>query len=179
MIRKLLVFASALSICGAVYAASIAEDIVDQGTFSWWTQNTTAATLVSGRRDYEDVTAVNTIAYSECGKTFFLNSATEFASTLPAPEAGCWFKFIVKAAPSGAAYTILTNASANILIGGINELEVDTSDDGPYDADADTITFADGVAAVGDYVEMVSDGTSWYITGQANADGGVVPSKAS
>lgn len=49
----------------------------------------------------------------------------------------------------------------------------DTGDDGPYDNNGDTITFVDGVAVVGDYVEMISDGTSWYVTGQTNADGGV------
>ena len=38
-------------------------------------------------------------------------------------------------------YTIVTDSSENVLHGGINELEVDTNDDGPYDADADTITF--------------------------------------
>lgn len=138
--------------------------------------NATAAELnqiadLSAR--FEDVTAANTLTAAECGKIMTLNSATEFASVLPAPSAGCMFKFIVKAAPAGASYTIDTNADANILIGGINELEVDTSDDGPYTNEADTITLVDGVAVVGDYVEMVSDGTSWYFHGQTNADGGV------
>jgi len=122
---------------------------------------------------YEDVTAANTLTTAECGKTMGLNSATEFASTLPAPLAGCYFKFIVVAAPSGASYTIGTNGGADILIGGVNELEVDTSDDGPYDNNADVITLVDSVAVVGDYIEMISDGTSWYFNGQTNADGGV------
>lgn len=126
-----------------------------------------------------DLTAASTLSASDSGKVLFLNSTTEFATTLPAPVAGYNFKFIVKSAPSGASYTIVTGSSANILIGGINELEVDTGDDGPYDADGDTITFVDGVSVVGDWVEMVSDGTSWYITGQANADGGITVTKAS
>lgn len=126
-----------------------------------------------------DLTAASTLTVSNCGATYFLNSATEFATTLPAPTAGCSFRFIVKAAPASASYTVVTASSANILIGGINELEVDTGDDGPYDADGDTITFVDGTAVVGDYVYMVSDGTSWYLNGQANADGGVTVTKAS
>lgn len=126
-----------------------------------------------------DLTAVNTLTSADCGKTLFLNSATEFATTLPAPTEGCRLKIVVKAAPASASYTVVTASSANILIGGINELEVDTGDDGPYDTDADTITFADGVAVVGDYVEFISDGTSWYINGQANADGGITLAKAS
>ncbi len=55
----------------------------------------------------------------------------------------------------------------------LNELEVDTNDDGPYDASADTITFVAATAVVGDYVYMISNGTMFYVSGQANADGGV------
>jgi hypothetical protein len=130
----------------------------------------------------ETVTATNSIAATECGTTYFLASATEFASTLPAistVSAGCYFKFVIAAAPSGASYTIITgNSLENVLIGGINELEVDTSNDGPYNAAGDTITSADGLGAVGDWVSMISDGTSYYITGQANLDGGLEISQA-
>ena len=131
------------------------------------------------RYTVEDLTEASTLTQADSGKVFMLNSATEFATTLPAPASGLHYKFICKAAPASASYTIVTNGSANIFIGGINELEVDTGDDGPYDADGDTITFVDAVAVVGDWVEMISDGTSWYITGQANADGGITVTKAS
>src|SRR5258707_188541 len=49
----------------------------------------------SGLTSVETVTATNIILASESGKTFFLNSATEFVSTLPAPAAGLKFKFVV------------------------------------------------------------------------------------
>lgn len=127
----------------------------------------------------EALTATNTLTTADCGKTLLLNSATEFATTLPTPTAGCKLKFVVKAAPASASYTVVTASSENVIIGGINELETDTGDDGPYDDDADTITFADGVAVVGDMVEMNSDGTSWYINGQAKADGGITLATAS
>lgn len=119
-----------------------------------------------------DLTAASTLTSADCGKTLLLNATTEFATTLPAPTAGCKLSFIVKAAPSGASYTVVTASSDNVLIGGINELEVDTGDDGPYTAAGDTLTFVNGVSVVGDYVEMISDGTSWYLHGQTNADGG-------
>lgn len=128
---------------------------------------------IIGPHAVETVSAVKTLVANDCGKTIFLSDATEFATTLPVPTAGCTFKFIIAAAPSGASYTVVTDAGADVLIGGINELEVDTSDDGPYTATGDTITFVDSVSVVGDYVDMVSDGTSWYISGQTNADGGV------
>lgn len=127
----------------------------------------------------EDLTAVGTLTTADCGKTLMLNSATEFATTLPSPTSGCVIRFVVKAAPASASYTVVTASSANILIGGINELEVDTGDDGPYDNDGDTITFVDAVAVVGDFVELVSDGTRWYLHGQTNADGGSTITKAS
>lgn len=119
-----------------------------------------------------DLIATNTLTKSDCGEVLLLNAATEFATTLPAPIAGCKIRFIVKAAPVGANYTIVTNTSANIIIGGINELEVDGGDDGPYSAVGDVITFVASAAVVGDYVELMSDGVSWYLHGQTNADGG-------
>lgn len=130
----------------------------------------------------ETVAATNVITSAECGKTFFLSHATEFASTLPTMAtalAGCKMKFVVAAAPSGASYTVLTgNSKENLLIGGINELEVDHESDGPYIANGDTITFADGVSVVGDYVEIEASGAAWYVHGQANADGGITLTQA-
>jgi len=124
-----------------------------------------------------DATAAFTATASDCGTTYFLNAATEFQTILPAMSevsAGCTFQFIVKAAPASASYTVITgNDDEDTLIVGINELEVDTGDDGPYDASADTITFVDGVSVVGDYVYLITDGTMWYGRGQANADGGI------
>ena len=73
----------------------------------------------------------------------------------------------------------MTPGSANIIRGGVNELETDTGDDGPSVTAGDTITFADGVAVVGDHVELFCDGTYWYLRGQAAADAGVAPSQAS
>ncbi len=130
----------------------------------------------------EDTTAANTLTQAECGKTIWLNSATEFATILPAistVDAGCYFKFIVKTAPAGTPYTVTTgNSLENVLIGGVNELEVDTGDDNPYHAAGDTVTFTQATSVVGDYIELLSDGTSFYLNGQAQADGGVVPTQA-
>lgn len=130
----------------------------------------------------ETVAATNVLTAAESGKVMFLNHATEFASTLPAisaAPAGTTFTFIITGSPVGANYTVLTgNSLENILVGGINELEVDTSDDGPYIADGDTITFVGGTSVVGDYVTVISDGTKWYLHGQANADGGITLTQA-
>src|SRR5690242_12822680 len=63
----------------------------------------------------KDLTATTTLTAADSGATLFLNSATEFATTLPAVAAGLRFTFIVKAAPSGASYTVVTASSANVL----------------------------------------------------------------
>lgn len=117
-----------------------------------------------------------TLTIAQCGKTFFLNDADGFTLTLPAVStvtAGCSYRFVVKTAPT-TAYIVLTgNSDEDKLAGGINELEVDSGDDGPYDATADTITFVASTAVVGDFVYLVSDGAFFYVSGQANADGGI------
>lgn len=112
----------------------------------------------------EDVTATNVIVALESGTTYFLNSVTEFVSTLPAVSAGLHFRFIVKAAPSGANYTVVTDGSANIMVGVGVSGDMDAA--GDVDAEAsggDTLSFVSAKAVVGDWAEFSSDGTSWYV----------------
>ena len=126
-----------------------------------------------------ELTAAYQLLESDSEKIFMLNAATEFTTTLPAVEdagAGWKCKVVVKAAPSGAAYIITekTSKDTNVIItNGINELEVDTADDGPSNTGHTTISFADGVAIAGDWVEIFCDGTNFYVTGQTAADGGI------
>lgn len=128
--------------------------------------------IALGAGSVETLIAARALTADDNGKTFLLGLAGGFPVTLPAPAAGMRFKFIVSVAPT-TAYVITTNGGDNIMIGGVNELEVDTADDGPYSANADTLNFVASVAVVGDFVEMFSDGTSWYFNGQTNADGGI------
>ena len=106
----------------------------------------------------EDLTATKQLSPSDSGKVLFLNATTEFTTTLPAvADAGAGWncKFVVKGAPSGAAYVVTekTADDTNVIItNGINELEVDTTNDGPSNTGHTTITFADGVAIAGDWV---------------------------
>lgn len=124
----------------------------------------------------EVVTATNVISASESGKTFFLDAAAGFTSTLPAPALGLEFVFIVKTAVTSNGYTIITTSGADIIVIGVNELEVDTGDDGPYDINADSVVFEANVAVPGDYLKFYCDGTKWYAIGQTNADGGITTS---
>lgn len=117
----------------------------------------------------ETVTAANVITASETNKTFFLALAGGFQSTLPAPAAGLTYKFIVSVSPT-TAYTIVTNGSANIIKGGTIEIAGTAS---PYINNGDLITFVANTAVVGDWVELTSDGTSWFLSGMCSADGGI------
>ena len=126
------------------------------------------AALVNVFENSEVVTATNVITAAEAGKTFYLSSATEFVSTLPAASAvsaGTVFRFVIDLAPDGADYTVITgNTTENIMFGlaVVNGAMVDG-------ASEDTITFTDGAAVKGDWAEVRSDGTSWYVSGQGVA----------
>ena len=122
------------------------------------------------------LTATKAITAAESGSTFFLNSATEFVSTLPAPALGLNYEFIVKAAPSGASYTVVTTSSANIIIGNQNSVAGDAGDTGTAD---DTISFVDGQSVAGDKVKVISDGTSWFAYAISKVAAGITFTQAS
>lgn len=104
-------------------------------------------------------TAASTLTAADSGKTIFLNSATEFVTTLPLPAPGLRFTFIVKAAPVGTPYTVVTNGSANIIKGMQFNAAGVAGDTGTSD---DTITFVASSSVAGDRVDLVSDGTNWF-----------------
>lgn len=116
----------------------------------------------------EVVITTNVITAAESGKTFFLDLVGGFTSTLPAPAAGLWFKFIVKTAPT-TAYIITTNAGADILYGMMLE-RAGTA--GVAGAARDTFNFVASQAIIGDWVEFHSDGTNWYYHGMVDVAAG-------
>lgn len=123
----------------------------------------------------EATTTTDALGGSESGKTIFLNSATGFVTTLPAPAAGYNFRFIIGAtAPTSGNHTIVTSSSSNVIYGNVvvNGAEVAGSAE-------DTISFVASTALPGDWVQVVADGTNWYVSGQAAATGAVTLTQAS
>jgi len=112
-----------------------------------------------GPAAYTNATAASTLTADDSGKTILLNSTTEFATTLPAPAAGLKFEFIVVSAPVGASYTVVTNASANIIVG---KQFTAAATAGSNTTASDVIVFEAGQSVAGDRVELISDGTKWY-----------------
>lgn len=116
------------------------------------------------------LTQATTLTEGDSGKTIFLNSATEFAVTLPKVKAGLEYTFVVKAAPSGASYTVVTSDSSPLMYGQVYTTDVNSETDADFNiVAASTFTFADGVAVVGDSVRMISDGSYWYLKGFCSA----------
>ena len=131
---------------------------------------------ITGLETVITLTSASTLTAAQSGTTFFLNSATEFVTTLPAPAAGLNYTFIVTAAPSGASYTIVTTSSANIIKGqAVNAAGV-AGDTGTAD---DTISFVDAQAVAGDQVTVISDGTSWFAKAFCAVAAGVTFTQAS
>lgn len=136
----------------------------------------TFSSTVTYRDLTEVVTGANTIAATESGSVFFLNSAAEFDSVLPAVAAGLHFTFIVSAAPAGANYTISTNSSANVILGQVY-CNAGTDEDSELTG-CDTISFIGGTSVVSDRVEIYCDGTNWFAYGFCNATGGITMTTA-
>lgn len=122
------------------------------------------------------LTETKAVSAAESGSTFFLDSATEFASTLPAPALGLRYTFIVKSAPAGADYTVVTTSSANIIVGLQNSAAGDAGDTGTAD---DTISFVGGQAVAGDRVDLISDGTNWFAYARSKVAAGITFTQAS
>jgi hypothetical protein len=131
---------------------------------------------VTGAVASTELTAASTLTAAQSGTVFFLNSATEFATTLPAPAAGLTYTFIVKAAPSGANYTVVTASSANIIKGQAYPASGDAGDTGTAD---DTISFVSAQSVAGDMVTVISDGTSWFAKAFCAVAAGVTFTQAS
>jgi hypothetical protein len=126
------------------------------------------------------LSAATTLTQDDNGGVFFLSSATEFATTLPAPFLNARYVFIVAAAPSGASYTVVTSGSSNVMKGHVLTSEVTAA--GAADSETsggDTLSFVDGQAVVGDKAVLESDGTSWFVQASAKVAAGITITTAS
>lgn len=127
----------------------------------------------------EILTGTETMTATDNGKVFFLNAATEFATTLPllsTISAGWHCKFLVMAAASGADYTLVEHGSdSGKIVFEVSENDTTTSTDGEYSATGSTVTFtnAGSASVAGDFIEVYSDGTFWYIWGHARKNQGM------
>jgi hypothetical protein len=116
----------------------------------------------------EIVTAANVIAATECGSTFYLNAAAGFLSTLPTPTSGCVLRFVVHTATSSNGYTIGT-PTADIIDGMVVER---AGGAGVACQNEDLLTIVTAQMVTGDWLELRSDGTNWYVHGMTDVAAG-------
>jgi len=119
---------------------------------------------VALQKNAEVVAATNVLTAEENGKTCFLNHATEFVSTLPAPALGLSFTFVVSAAPAGADYTVYASGGSNIIVGHVVSSQDAGGTSDSETTGGDTVSFVASKAVVGDKAVFVSDGTSWFVS---------------
>ena len=112
------------------------------------------------------LTAAYTPIQADSG-TYFVVDADGQAITLGAPssfEIGTWFRFTVGATLTGS--WVITSAGATdfhgrVQGGGTNDAAAGTSGG----TGENTVTLVTTAAEEGDFVEILGDGTNWYIWG--------------
>jgi hypothetical protein len=116
----------------------------------------------------EAVTGATTLTAEDSGKVFILKAAAGAQITLPAvaTSAGLRFKFIVGQLFATTDWTVksATNViEGSVLVNGAHVAGVDEN----------TISFVASAEAIGDFAELVCDGTNWYVNGSGVAAGSI------
>jgi hypothetical protein len=104
----------------------------------------------------------------DSGKVLILKAAAGAQITLPAvaTSAGLRFKFIVGLAFATTDWTV--KAATNVIEGSVvvNGAHV-------AGVDENTISFVASAESIGDFAELVCDGTNWYVNGSGVSAGSI------
>lgn len=114
--------------------------------------------------------AASTLSQYDNGNTILLNSTTAFATTLPSPFMGGRFKFIVTGIPGASAHTIV--AGSAIIKGSVSSADLANASAAASTTGGTTISLTT-TAYVGDWIEVVSNGVNWLLSGSVKAQGGL------
>jgi hypothetical protein len=116
----------------------------------------------------EVVVTTKAVTAAESGKTFFLDLAAGFVTTLPAVGIGLNYRFVVRTSPTGS-YTIVCPAAAALFKGHVLSSDLNAASDADFDTTAvATLTFVLNKAVVGDSIFIVSDGVNWFYSGECS-----------
>jgi hypothetical protein len=111
-----------------------------------------------------------TLTPADSGKVFLCSQAGAYDITLP----------IVGNAKGWVGTFILTSAASNDfdIIGGTADVMYGAvaAENGTIIDAADKVTFASGAAVIGDRIEIVCDGTNYYVTGVCADDAHITSS---
>jgi hypothetical protein len=116
----------------------------------------------------EAVTGATTLTAEDSGKVFILKASAGAQITLPAvaTSAGLRFKFIVGQLFATTDWTV--KAATNVIEGSVlvNGAHV-------AGVDENTISFVASAESIGDFAELVCDGTNWYVNGSGVSAGAI------
>ena len=117
----------------------------------------------------ETATADDTLTISESGKTIYFGTAG-VDITLPAVStaAGVVYRFVVSANFATTSMTVKTSGGEDKIYGSLEVAGAVV-----LCSAEDTVTFVNTAELPGDWIELRSDGTNWYLTGQAGTSGGL------
>lgn len=104
-------------------------------------------------------TTTDSITAADNNTVIFLNSATGYVTTLPAPIAGFSVTIISKTANTSGNHTVVTATSSNILKGSVHD---SGGAAGTGHSAGDTCSFVANQSVAGDMLQLWSDGTSWF-----------------
>jgi hypothetical protein len=116
----------------------------------------------------EAVTGATTLTAEDSGKVFILKAAEGAEITLPAvaTSAGLRFKFIVGLAFATTNWKVKTDENViegSVLVNGAHVAGVNEN----------TISFVASAESIGDFAELVCDGTNWYVNGSGVTAGAI------
>jgi hypothetical protein len=143
----------------------------------------------------QTVDADKIIGDNESGEIYFIDiSSSSVVLTLPTPKAGMYFKVIIAVACHGEStndFTLTTHDSSCDIQGPLVTANSGTTEIGGYPAAIEhagtsisriILDSSAGAVNAGDYLECVSDGTDWYVSGvitEGNKAAGAVTPNAS
>ena len=120
------------------------------------------AARVASRQRTETITGAKTIASAETGEIYLFDmpNGADVTITLPAAQEGAYFKFVCTGASDKS---VLIDAGSGVTItGAVYTLAVGTSTVKRAAHSDQVLGFGDN-HLVGDYAELVCDGTNWHI----------------
>lgn len=130
------------------------------------------AARVASRQRVETLTADKTIQTAETGETYLIDKSDGITITLPPLQDGAYIKFVVVDEMDGGNLVIKGNTTSDYIVGAVPVYAVDAGGDGTTSVAAakgttkDILTVTDGGGIhEGSWIELVSDGSYWYVWG--------------
>lgn len=114
----------------------------------------------------ETLTGARTLTAADNGKTLVLDGTTGAAVALPELADGLNFRFIVGSTFITTDWTIVS--STNVIQGA-----VDVNSSTLPAVNENTVSFVASAETVGDWIDVLCDGTNWYLRGLGQAIGSV------